>query len=271
MAHNSKNIEQFIRTNRAAFDAATPGPYCWPAVEKTLDRLRNADGLEQYTLLNRPAFDTAEPSETVWGKITQTLDGLQTDRDDPLESFIRTNRDAFDAEAPDLRVWASIEQAVPAQTAKVVHVRWQHYLLRSAAAIALLVSGITIGIWYSGNNNGQPSMAMSDLSSEYAELEQYYQRDISTKKNKLTRYASYSDKIVLDDLRQMDNAMHELREELANVPPGNREQVVRAMIENYQAKAAILERVLQHLEHQQQTENQQPATTNSGNYEVEKI
>lgn len=269
MARNN-NIEQFIRSHRPAFDAATPGPYCWPIVEKTLDRLRTADRLEQYLLLHRSEFDAAQHSDAVWEKITQDLDGHQTDRDDPLETFIRSNRNAFDAEMPDQRVWAAIEQVVPAQSGKVVSVGWHRHLLRAAAAIALLVSGITIGIWYASTDN-QPGMAMSDVSSEYAELEQYYQRDISSKKSKLTRFASYSDKNVLEDLRQMDNAMHELREELAHVPQGNREQVVRAMIENYKAKTAILERVLEHLEQKQQPEKQQPATTNSGNYEVEKI
>ncbi len=42
--------------------------------------------------------------------------------------------------------------------------------------------------------------------------------------------------------------MEQLRQELAIVPPGNREQVVRAMIENYKAKTAILQRVLERLE-----------------------
>jgi hypothetical protein len=50
------------------------------------------------------------------------------------------------------------------------------------------------------------------------------------------------------DLEQLDKAMEELRLELANVPPGNREQVVRAMIENYQAKLIILKRVLERLD-----------------------
>ena len=49
-------------------------------------------------------------------------------------------------------------------------------------------------------------------------------------------------------MQQIDLAMQELRAELTDVPPGNREQVVRAMIENYKAKTAILQRVLERLE-----------------------
>jgi hypothetical protein len=57
--------------------------------------------------------------------------------------------------------------------------------------------------------------------------------------------------------------MLELRGELANVPPGNREQVVRAMIDNYKAKAAILERVLERLEKAQHPDaERQPSVEN---------
>lgn len=268
---NSSKIEQFVRSRREAFDTALPGAHCWPAVEKTLDRLRSADTLEQYLILNRLEFDTARPADGIWQAITETLDQPPAKPGDPLEMFIRNNREAFDTETPDARIWAAIEQNVPAKAAKVVSVNWRQNLMRAAAAIALLIAGINIGIWY-GADAAQAGMSMSDVSTEYAELEQYYQRDITSKQNKLARAAAYSDKNVLDDLRQMDGMMNELREELAHVPPGNREQVVRAMIENYKAKAAILERVLQHIEQQGDEPNQQQQVpTNSSNYEVENL
>lgn len=263
---NSSKIEQYVRSRREAFDTALPSPYCWPAVEKTLDRLRTADTLEQYLLLNRFEFDSDQPADRVWLAITRTLDNTTHD---PLESFIQNNREAFDLETPDQRVWAAIEQVVPSKTAKVVSVNWRQHFLRAAASIALLVAGINIGIWY-GSGSAQSGLSMSDISTEYAELEQYYQRDITVKQSKLTQFASYSDKNVLDDLRQMDAAMNELREELANVPASNREQVVRAMIENYKAKTAILERVLDHIQ-QQQPNQQNSVPTNSSNYEVENL
>ena len=267
---NSSKIEQYVRSRREAFDTALPGAHCWPAVEKTLDRLRDADPLEQYLILQRLEFDTAQPADGIWLAIAETLDQTPTKPADPLEAFIKNNRDAFDTEIPDSRIWAAIEQDVPAKTAKVVSANWRQHLMRAAAAIVLLIAGINIGIWY-GTGTAQAGMSMSDVSTEYAELEQYYQRDITSKQNKLTQFAAYSDKNVLDDLRQMDGMMNELREELAHVPPGNREQVVRAMIENYKAKAAILERVLEHIEQQQEPNQQQQVPTNSSNYEVENL
>ena len=48
--------------------------------------------------------------------------------------------------------------------------------------------------------------------------------------------------------------MAELQRELGSVPPGNREAVVRAMIETYEAKTNILKRVLERLQ-QMDSEN----------------
>lgn len=266
MKSNSSNLEQFIRNHREAFDVAEPDSLIWSGIEKVLDRAPNTDQLEHYILVNRPFFDVAPVPDNAWKNIGQVLAGTPSSPNDPLEAFIREHRTDFDAHTPDLRVWAAIEQAVPAQSATIIRVAWHRTLLRAAASVALLAAGISIGIWYAkGDVSNQAGMAMSDVSTEYAELEQYYQRDITAKKEKLATLVSYRDEDLDDDLLQMDNVMSELRAELANVPPGNREQVVRAMIENYKAKSAILERVLEHLE------QKQPATTNSGNHEVEKI
>lgn len=264
MMSNSSNLEQFIRQQRNAFDTAEPNPLIWACIENAMNRAENGDRLEQYLLINRPLFDTAATPDSIWENVEQALKQTPSD---PLESFIRDNRTAFDTNTPDLRVWAAIEQAVPAQSAKIIGMPWHRALLRSAAAIALLITGISIGVWYGrADMSGQTGMAMSEVSTEYAELEQYYQRDISAKQDKLATLVSNRDQDLNADLLQMDKVMSELRQELANVPPGNREKVVRAMIENYKAKAAILERVLGHLEQQKQ-----PATTNSGNYEVDNI
>lgn len=265
---NSSRIEQFIRDNREAFDADQPSPACWAGVEKALDRFPASDALEQFLLIHRTEFDRAEPSEAIWQGIEQTL----CPSGPSLEDFIRNNRTAFDEQEPAPQIWMAVEKALPGGgSAKTVHMPWYRMLSRLAAAIALLIAGVGIGIWYAGQQATESGMAMGDLSKEYAELEQYYQRDIAAKQQKLATFAAYQDENVSDDLSQMDVAMEELREELANVPPGNREQVVRAMIENYKAKATILERVLEHLEQQKQPNQQQPAKSNSGNYEVEKI
>lgn len=244
--NRSDSIETYIREHRTAFDSALPGAHGWPSLDKALDRLSGADSLEVELLLNRVLMDTETPAESVWAGIEQFLDAQKHYNPDPLERYIHEHRDAFDSEVPDLKVWANIADKVPAK-AKVVHINWQRSLLRAAASVALLVTGLGLGIWYARSAE-TPAMAMSDVSNEYAELEQFFQRDISGKQQKLASFTGSQPAEVHEDLEQLDNVMSELREELANVPAGNREQVVRAMIENYKAKTAILERVLERLE-----------------------
>lgn len=250
-------IENFIRENRHAFDAATPGAHGWASLEKALDRLGNACDLEKELLFNRLLLDTETPSGRVWANIEQVL---EEQKNDPLENFIRENREALDSEIPDLKVWANVAKATPAK-AKIIGIGWQRALLRAAASVALLIVGLTAGVWYARSGE-PPAMAMSEVSGEYAELEQYFQRDIAGKTQKLATFTGSQPVEVNQDLQQLDNVMAELRSELADVPEGNREQVVRAMIENYKAKAAILERVLERLEQSTQTETK---NSNSGN------
>ncbi len=247
-------LRDFIRNNRDAFDTAQPGNDSWQRITRTLDRLQDASGAERWVLQHREALDTAEPPATLWNRIEQQLDAPS----DNLESFIRQNRDAFDTATPDLRVWAAVEKSTPAQGLRV---GWSRHLMRAAAAIALLIVGAGLGLWYAGQQNTQNNgMTLGQVSVEYAELEHYYQRDIAAKQQQLVAYTGNNSDVELD-LQQLDGVMHELQQELANVPPGNREQVVRAMIENYKAKAAILERVLDRL----QTPNTLPKTKINSN------
>ena len=250
--NRSDSIENFIREHRNDFDVATPATQGWASVEKALDRLRSADGLETTLLLNRALLDTEAPSEKAWAGIEQFLDDPKNSTNDALELFIRGNREALDTEVPDLKVWANIAKETPAK-AKIVGIGWRLSLLRAAASVALLVTGLGLGIWYARSGE-PPAMAMSDVSNEYAELEHYFQNDIAGKTQKLATFTGSQSAEVHQDLEQLDYVMDELKLELADVPEGNREQVVRAMIENYKAKAAILERVLERLEESNKTE-----------------
>lgn len=60
-------------------------------------------------------------------------------------------------------------------------------------------------------------MAMSDVSNEYAELENYYRRDIAGKQQKLASFTGSQPAEVHEDMEQLDGVMSELQQEL-NVP-----------------------------------------------------
>jgi hypothetical protein len=251
------SIQRFIQSRRAEFDAAQPDPACWDSVEKALRRRQNADALERFLLDHRFLLDAAE---TGWNRLAAQPAPTATD---PLEDYLLQKRGDLDAALPSGTIWRRIEAELPIEKPAGGALRalpWGRALLRAAAAVALLLTGAGLGIWYAGttNNRAAQGLSLSELSPEYAELERYYQHDIAGKKEKLAEFAGYRDQELLADLQQMDKIMEELQRELADVPPANREKVVHAMIENYQAKAAILQRVLEYL--------QQSSTSRSKNY-----
>jgi hypothetical protein len=249
-------IKNFIQQHRAAFDPNVPGAHGWDAVKNTLDRLQSADLLEQHIAINRILLDTETPDSCVWENISAQLDG-QHGASDTLECYIRQNREALDLAVPNTGLWRNIEQHISTgarPAARMIPLHWQRSLMRVAASIALLMAGIGIGAWYARHNTG--GMNMADVSSEYAELEQYYQSDIAVKQQKLASFTGNRPTEIKVDLEQLDQMMKDLRQELADVPPANREQVVRAMIENYKAKTAILKRVLEDLDTTHQPDNE---------------
>jgi DNA-directed RNA polymerase subunit F len=240
-------------------DSASPGAYGWEQLDRVLERVPTADALELTLLCNRPLLDDAAPEAGVWEKIATALDRTQ---DCELEHFIGRHRADFDGQVPHSQIWNKLEQALPTAPLQIQRVNWGRQLMSIAAAISLLLIGLSIGLWYGGQNTVQSQgMAMSDVSHEYAELEQYYQGEITAKRNQLAQFTGSQSAEVNEDLVQLDHIMEELRRELVDVPPGNREQVVRAMIENYKAKTAILQRVLERLQQpneQEDTSDQKP-------------
>lgn len=241
----SDSIKTFIDQHRDAFDGALPGAHGWTGVERMLNRLPGADYLEKELMCQRVLMDTEDAPKGVWARIDAEL-GVENVSG--LESFIRKNREAFDTAEPGAMIWENISGQLPKTKAIKVHIGWQRHLMRIAASLLLILTGIGGGIWYERQGNTNSGMAMSEVSDEYAELEQFYRRKINQKQERLATFTGHQSRDVYEDLEHLDEVMEQLRKELATVPPGNREQVVRAMIENYKAKTAILQRVLERLE-----------------------
>jgi hypothetical protein len=256
-------LKDFIAQHRHAFDAALPDAHGWRGLSKALERLKIADHEAAYVLLNRVLLDDATVPAGVWAKIAAELDAaahdcMENSTGDPLEDFIRCHRADFDTAIPAAGAWSGIaEQLAPDRRddkptrSMPLRISWQRQLLRVAASVGLLIVGIGIGMWYMRPDGGfsQDSTAsLSRVSPEYAEMEQFYQRDIAVKYQKVTQVAGQQQEVITQDLQQLDQAMAELRYELEQAPPGNREQIVRAMIDNYKTKVSMLERVLEYIE-----------------------
>jgi len=173
---------------------------------------------------------------------------------DSLEQFIHDHRDAFDDAVPNLKVWAEIDRKLQDAPARKGRLR-SHWvkLATMAASIALfLTMGMGIGYYLSQSANTEPA-TLASVSPEYAEMERYFTNSIN---DRMARLANYEQgETVINDLEQIDEVMKELQEELRNCPEGGEEKIVENLIRTYQAKIAILERVLDRMEINQPTEN----------------
>ena len=265
MSTKKDYIEQYIELHTDAFNGAEVPECGWEALDRVLDRVKG-DEVARFVAANRLEFDNKDCPPGLWTKVEASLGNASMfTAPDHLEAFIQKNREAFDHETPDLRIWEQLSQQK--KQAPALRISWTRQLVRSAAAIGLLIAGVGIGMWYSSSQQKQMAgMRMSDVSPEYAELESHFERDIESKKASLAKFTSnVSSTEVFNDLTQIDKIMEDLRRELADVPPGNREQVVRAMIENYKTKAKVLERVLKALETHEPDNIEDTGDQNSNN------
>jgi len=168
---------------------------------------------------------------------------------DPLESFIQTNRSAFDQALPEHDLWNKIESELPSDTSvksndlKVVHHRsstvWR--VLQYAAAVAAIVFVSVVGtIQYMSKDESQ---GISETTiNEINELTDYYNFEV---KRKLQQLAVFEPITEVDaELANIDKIIADLKVELEEVEKGNEEKVINAMIDNFQLKILILERIL---------------------------
>jgi len=163
---------------------------------------------------------------------------------DNLEKFITDNREAFDQDIPSPKIWERIDQQIVAPPKNRRVMMWK--IAGVAASVAILIGfGALLGANYSDSS----SLAITDersLSPELQEMENYYQKQIEKKKARLVGL-DYEGSVI-EDLQQLDAFFKELKEELEVSPKGAEERIIEAMINNYQIRIDILERVLNHLE-----------------------
>jgi len=165
-------------------------------------------------------------------KITKSI--IVQSNNQTIKQFIQKNRASFDSEVPPAFVWEKLEKNLPR---KRVHM---YRILRMAATV-LLILGLGIVIGRFGGQSSETDLALSDISSEYAELENFYTEKINQKISLLKN--QQSDERALADIKELEQEFETLKREL-NATDAQDEQIIQAMIENYRTKIDVLERVL---------------------------
>ncbi len=149
---------------------------------------------------------------------------------DSLKEHIDNTREDFEIYPFESdKSWEQISKKVMPEK------KWPLWKLTSVAACFLLVLSGAIYQLVPQNPQG-----------ELADLESYYQGEISQKVNLIKSHLK--DPSVLEDLDLMDQAFAELKNDLKD--DVDNEEVVLAMMENYQLKLKILEEILLELENE---------------------
>ncbi|KGE89422.1 MAG: hypothetical protein ACE362_18240 [Phaeodactylibacter xiamenensis] len=162
---------------------------------------------------------------------------------DQFEQFIHDNRDAFDSDVPELKVWGCIRQDLDRRKHRRL-LLWRVAGI-AAAVIGLLFCGVALG-GYLNSPTPHSIVALEDVGAQYAAQEAAYQEEIQQKYQQLVSYEQAG--AVQQDLKHLDATIAELRKELQAAPPGKAEDIVKDLLENYQAKVYILERVLNRIQ-----------------------
>ncbi len=160
-----------------------------------------------------------------------------------LEKYIVDNREDFDCAVPNLKVWAAIDKTLEEQQVGKRVQMWKY--LRVAAAAAMLVIAGGIGGVYLNGNFDKNQGAIAQLAPEHADLEKYYTEQVEQKTKQLVSLKHEGYVNVQEDLKKLDDTFLELMQEYQKLPPGSGDMVIQAMLENYQTKLDILERVLE--------------------------
>lgn len=176
-----------------------------------------------------------------------------------LERFIRKNRKEFDAEHPSETVWDEIEKAIPVK--KESRRFSMRDMIKWSVAAAILVTIITsvYFLYIKDSREKQPLVTeesvtpgrpdIEDLSSitpEYAVQLKKVVASVEARQQELKAAASDLPSLYKqfeEDLKALDSSYAALKNQAAHTP--NRDVLIRAMIQNLQLQAELLERQLQ--------------------------
>lgn len=167
---------------------------------------------------------------------------------DPLEEIIKKKRDEIQNDLPHDGHFERFELRLQKMHRRTIPVRW---LAFATSLAAVLVIGLLMFI---PEPSQSAAFTLSDVSEQYAEVENYYTSSINKQieriKNKATENGKVNPNIqlLLDDLEAYDQTYQQLCRDLEATP--NDERVINALIVYYQSKLEIMTKILDELNQQ---------------------
>lgn len=175
-----------------------------------------------------------------------------------LEKFIQQNRKDFDSEIPSGQVWDKIEKTIPQQKDK--HRFSMRDMVKWSAAAAILVAILTsVYFLYIKKDSHEKHPDEKDIVSrgtihpddlpginpEYANQIKTVYQSVANRQQELREAASDQPDLYKkfeNDLKVLDSSYRSLQEQATHSP--NRDVLIKAMIQNLQWQAELLNRQL---------------------------
>ena len=156
---------------------------------------------------------------------------------DRLKQLVEEHKEDFEIYSTDADLsWPEIEKGLTSRQ-RHLEIKWAW---RVAAAFVVGV-GITLLFTVMGTDYDGDTLAY-EISPEWMETEQFYSLQINEKMAAIQSSNVELDPLILEDISLLDQAYRELKMDLAD--GADNEEVINAMISNYQIKLQILERIL---------------------------
>ncbi len=162
-----------------------------------------------------------------------------------IENIIKQNRVNFDGEEPHEDHLDRFRQKLQVHHDKS---RWQWKELMKIAAIIAIVMTASFAS-YQLRDIKTSHFSFAQLSPEYQEVENYFKANINKQLDIISHLTKSSDiqeqNTIKAELESMDEMYDQLEEELQANPKD--ERIIQAMIEHFQVKNNILNRIVEQL------------------------
>ncbi len=166
---------------------------------------------------------------------------------DELKIFTDQNRECFEIYTLDKDdAWLDIEHKLNKLDKKSINIPWTNIL--KLAAIFLLIMTVAFGYYLNTQRIAlaENGIALHNISSELADTEAFYTSLISEKIELIEVFAGNIEPEIQQQLNILDEEYLSLMADL--VDNADSEEVINAMINNYRLKLAMLEKILEEIQ-----------------------
>lgn len=172
---------------------------------------------------------------------------------DNLDKLFRDNRPEFDHKEPASGHFERFRQKIDQQNQRPAGQNPMHWALKIAALV--LVGALLSVLLFTEQQQIQQKIqfkkqgiSLSEISPEYAEVENFYQKNYQQKLNEFNQLECEKGQIekteILQELRSLERIYKKLQKELLY---SRDERIINAMIESYRTRIEMLEQVIERI------------------------